>query len=354
MSQYHVIGVMSGSSLDGLDVCWCEFEDVKSNWSHKVLHSSTITLPDTLKKELANSDKLQPKELSHLDLKYGKWIGRELNQFICSSGHKPDLIGIHGHTVFHEPKTKGISLQIGSGKVIRDISGVEVVDNFRMKDIALGGQGAPLVPVGEHFIYPEYDTFLNLGGICNISIHTQNNIQAWDIAPCNQVLNHFAQLKSLPYDHGGQLAKSGNVDANWLKALHSLDYFKLPPPKSLSNQWTKKVLEGSPAKVENALCTYTQFLAEVISEPLIAAESTSKSMLISGGGAFNNTLIEALAKELNTQVSLTIPDEQVVAFKEAIIFAFLGLLRKLNIPNVYASVTGAQRDSVSGDLHTVG
>ena len=344
---------MSGSSLDGLDVCWCEFEYKDSKCSHKVLHCTTVNLPDTITSELKASDKLPPEKLSLLDIKYGKWIGEALNQFISSIGQQPDLIGIHGHTVFHEPKTKGISLQIGNGKIIRDVTGVTVVDNFRMKDIALGGQGAPLVPVGEHFLYSDYDIFINLGGICNISIHTQGNIKAWDIAPCNQVLNHFAQRKGLTYDHGGEMAKSGTVDADWLETLHSLDYFQLPPPKSLSNQWTQKVLTGSPANTEDALCTYTKFLSEVISKPVLAAEATAKRMLVTGGGAFNKTLIDALTNELNNQVSLTLPDQQIITFKEAIIFAFLGLLRKLNIPNVYASVTGAQRDSISGDLHPI-
>ena len=352
MSQYHVIGVMSGSSLDGLDICVSTFSLTKNGWTYSITHAETISIPEPLTRQLRFSDQLTPTDLDKLDTEYGEWIGNELNNLVSKKKLTVDLIGIHGHTVFHDPIHQKISVQIGNGSKINELTGIEIVDNFRMTDISLGGQGAPLVPAGEHYLFPEYKAFLNLGGICNIALHEDQRIMAWDIAPCNQVLNHFAQLLGHSYDAGGQLSLQGELDMEWLKYLHSLDYFQKEPPKSLANQWTQVVLKHAPTNPSDGLATYVHFLAKEISKSLLSRPDIG-SVMITGGGAYNEALIDQLNILLKGTVSLHVPSVEIIEYKEALIFGFLALLRKLNMANVFASATGAQRDSVSGDLHSV-
>ncbi|WP_421874676.1 anhydro-N-acetylmuramic acid kinase [Marinoscillum sp.] len=345
---------MSGSSLDGLDVCLCEFDHSDHGWNYKLLNTTTLELPQTLMEQLRTADQLSAEELTTLDLSYGSWIGEVLKVFLKTCPIRPELIGIHGHTVFHDPIDKKISLQIGNGVVISESTGIAVVDNFRMADISLGGQGAPLVPAGEHHLFPQHSIFLNLGGICNLSIHSADGITAWDIAPCNQVFNHFAQLQGQKYDSGGNMARSGQYHREWSKYIRSLDYFKQLPPKSLSNQWTQKVLAHAPQRAEDALHTYAVTVSQLIADAIHIRQAEEVNVLVTGGGALNQFLVDQIKSRLIAGETLTIPDPGLIAYKEALIFGFLALLRKLNIPNVYASVTGAQRDSVSGDLHDVG
>lgn len=343
---------MSGSSLDGLDVCVSTFKLTTDGWTYVISHSETFPLPESLANQLRMSDQLNEKELQSLDHTYGDWIGHQLLNTIQSNNPAPVLIGVHGHTVFHDPVHQKISVQIGNGKVISELTGVEVVDNFRMHDIQLGGQGAPLVPAGEYHLFPSHHAFLNLGGICNLSIHQPNYILAWDIAPCNQVFNYFAKQLGYEYDAGGHLSEGGKFSTDWAEYLSSLDYFQKKPPKSLGNQWTREVLKKAPDNPQDALSTYVAILAREIARA-IQRDHTIKSVLITGGGAYNQALIAALNHQLNGSIKLEIPSDEIVEYKEALIFGFLALLRKLNIPNVFASATGAQRDSISGDLHSV-
>ncbi len=352
MSEYNVIGVMSGSSLDGLDVCVSEFRLSGEQWTYTITHSETLSIPEKIISRLRVADQLSTADLQDLDNEYGKWIGYQLVDLIKTNNLNVELIGIHGHTVFHDPTIKKISLQIGSGEIIRQITDIEVVDNFRMKDISLGGQGAPLVPAGEHFLFSDQKAFLNLGGICNLSIHSKDQILAWDIAPCNQVLNHFAKKLGHPYDDGGQLSLKGQIDSDWLTYLGSLEYFLKTPPKSLANQWTSVVLQNAPQNPADGLATYVHFLAIEISKAIQFGQGIN-SVMITGGGAYNKVLIDKINNQLNETVSLHVPSHEIIESKEALIFGFLALLRKLNIANVFASATGAQQDSVSGDLHSV-
>ncbi|WP_258100268.1 anhydro-N-acetylmuramic acid kinase [Marinoscillum pacificum] len=352
MSEYNVIGVMSGSSLDGLDVCVSEFRLSGQRWTYTITHCETVTIPEEIISQLRGADQLSAADLQELDNSYGEWIGYQLVEIIKTKELNVQLIGVHGHTVLHDPLVKKISLQIGNGAIIHQITGIEVVDNFRMKDISLGGQGAPLVPAGEHYLFSDHKAFLNLGGICNLSIHDNQKILAWDIAPCNQVLNHFAKQLGHSYDDGGQLSLKGHRDNNWLTYLGSLDYFHKTPPKSLANQWTSVVLKGAPQNPSDGLASYVYFLSKEISKSIRSGIEV-ESVMLTGGGAYNQVLVDQLNQELNGTVNLHIPSTDIIEYKEALIFGFLSLLRKLNIANVFASATGAQQDSVSGDLHSV-
>lgn len=347
MAQYTAVGVMSGSSLDGLDVCLVKFNN-SQGWEYKILAADTLPLSPDLEEQLRNSPNLPSLDLLKLDATYGEWISKALAAWLPKDS-PVDVIGIHGHTVFHEP-AQHVSLQIGNGKLISQRLGVPVVTDFRSTDCYLSGQGAPLVPVGEALLMPGYTAFLNLGGIANIAIH-QKEITAWDIAPCNQVLNHFSALLGQPYDAGGALAKTGQLNESWKSQIERMEYFHLPPPKSLANQWTANILSLDAPKPEDALFTYVTFLAEQITKTV---DGLTGKLLVTGGGAFNSFLIEQLTTACGPQMEVIIPDERLISFKEALVFAQLGLLRKLKTKNVYASVTGATADSCSGTLHEPG
>ncbi|MEQ8470127.1 MAG: anhydro-N-acetylmuramic acid kinase [Marinoscillum sp.] len=344
MSEYHVVGVMSGSSLDGLDICACHFVK-RQKWSFQIMATQTIPIPDPIKHRLKGSDELSTEELDKLDVDYGEWIATTLEAWLIDQKLKPELIGIHGHTVFHDPSQK-VSLQLGNGRLISKRLRVSVVDNFRVADILNGGQGAPLVPVGEHYLFSGYRGFINLGGIANIALH-KHQITAWDIAPCNQVLNFFAEKCGLPFDESGLLAREGKIDQKWIAYLHSLKYFYQKPPKSLSNQWTQQVLKTHPSDPKDGLASYCSFLSSEIAKAL----EPNAQIMVTGGGAHNLTLMEMIRSQSPGNCEIVVPDIQLVEFKEALVFGFLAVLRKLNIPNVFASVTGAQEDTVSGDLH---
>lgn len=348
MQEYHVLGIMSGSSLDGLDCCLSVFKEQDGHWSFHVLKASTLEFPGSLIAKLRSADKLTSLDLQILDHDYGLWIGQQCITFLAGQP-TPQVIAIHGHTVFHEPNQK-ISLQIGSGRVIAQITGIPTVDEFRSSDLDLGGQGAPLVPFGEQLLFPGIPCFVNLGGICNVSIHAENII-AWDIAPCNQVFNHFAEQLGQPYDHGGSMAKQGKLDQSWLNEIKQLNYFSRPYPKSLSNQWTRHILDLKVQGPQDGLYTYVEFLSQRINEELSGFLKPGDRVLITGGGSFNNYLISEINRKNLLNLSYELPSEKLNAFKEALIFGFLGLFRFLNRPNIIASVTGAKHDHMGGTLH---
>lgn len=346
MTEYHVLGVMSGSSLDGLDVCLTKFNQ-SSSWAYEILAADTLDIPEALKLQLRQSDRLKARSLFLLDQQYGNWMGEQIRHWRSKNKHKVDLIGVHGHTVFHEPK-EGFSIQIGNGANVCVATGIPTVDRFREKDIILGGQGAPLVPFGERLLWPQYQVFINLGGIANVATHGSTT-RAWDIAPCNQVLNHLAKLAGKDYDENGQIAREGALDPQWLENLRSLDYFSKPAPKSLSNQWTQEVLHQAPNNIKDALNTYVHFLGEQIAADLKAVPD-GQVVLITGGGAYNSYLIETI-KKMSPGLQFVLPEHQLIAYKEALVFGLMALHRQLELPNVLSSVTGALRDSVSGVLH---
>ncbi|MEQ8239097.1 MAG: anhydro-N-acetylmuramic acid kinase [Cyclobacteriaceae bacterium] len=345
MRKYRVLGVMSGSSLDGLDFCLAEFMQEGSQWTYLIVKYLTIDFPQDIISRLNLSSEGQ--EVSATDIYFGKWIGHQINEHFQTGDF--EMVGIHGHTTQHNP-TENVSRQIGSAKEISKITGKVVVDNFRIQDIIKGGQGAPLVPVGEHYLFPSFKAFLNLGGICNGSVHQKDKIIAWDIAPCNQVLNFFAKKLGLDYDKGGQIANKGVIDKAWLQNLYDQSYFKENPPKSIGNHWVKAHFLNPTIDPRDGLATFTAFLGKIIAADF-NRYLKREVIHVAGGGAFNTFLIDNIRKNLHHENQLLIPDVAVIDNKEALIFGFLGLLRTLNIENVYASVTGASSNTIAGDIH---
>ena len=341
-----VLGIMSGSSLDGLDLCTASFEKRANGWVYEIMNCQTVDIPKILWIQLAGSRSLASIDLLELDYKYGEWIG----QTIKNLNFPLDLISVHGHTVFHLPE-KGVSYQIGNGGVINWITGVPTVAEFRNLDIQLGGQGAPLVPMGEKFLFPEFEGFLNLGGICNGSFSKDSDWIAGDIGPCNQVFNYFSRKLGYDIDDRGQLAASGQVIQSLFDDWNNIDFFKKAFPKSLGNQWVEdsfiKEYNSSPKDI---LRTFSLFIAEKIVNTL--EQKTPERLMITGGGAYNTFLIDQI-KSL-TKTEIVIPDQNLVDFKEALMFGFLGLLRKRGEPNVLASCTGASQDSCSGVIYSGG
>lgn len=358
MQIYKVLGVMSGTSLDGLDLAYCELVK-KDKWEYKIL--STATIPYSEKREaiLRNASQLSGVELTALDVKFGKYIGDECNKFISEHELKPDIISSHGHTIFHQPQKarpdnsfgRGFTLQIGNGANIFAETGIPVVCDFRRQDVALGGQGAPLVPMGDQLLFNEFDACINLGGFANISAQYKNERVAWDICAVNTVLNHYAGQAGLKFDKGGALAMSGKLHEPLALDLLKVDFYALPPPKSLGIEWVKDelnhILEKYPISVEDILHTYVCHIAEIIGMDVSIIQS--KKILLTGGGAYNNFLVEKLKTKINAEI--IIPDDATVQYKEALIFALLGLLKWRSEINVLKSVTGAREDHSSGVIY---
>uniref|UniRef100_UPI0032EAEC27 anhydro-N-acetylmuramic acid kinase n=1 Tax=Ekhidna sp. TaxID=2608089 RepID=UPI0032EAEC27 len=341
-TSYSVIGVMAGSSMDGLDIALVDFSLREDSWLYKIQKAQTVPYEKELFQQLKASPDDEKEIQLQLDDVFGKWIAEQINLFKKDNAGV-DLAGVHGHTVLHRPQD-GISWQLGSGEVISKISQIPVVTDFRTLDIQLGGQGAPLVPFGDFQLYRGFDACLNLGGIANISL--QSSQTAWDICPCNQVLNYFAIKLGKPYDEGGNLARTGNLHKSFYESLSDLPYFSLKPPKSLPNNFIPSAILDD-TNPTDGLRTYIQFIADQISKSLINKHGR---MLVTGGGAHNDFLIEVIRSKLNNW-EVVVPDSQLVDFKESLIFAFLALKCFRNEINVLASVTGASKDSSSGVIH---
>ncbi len=338
--------------MDGLDVCLVRFEKA-SKWKFSILKARTIPLPSNLLIKLKKSPYLNPKDLMELDEEYGNWIGEALLPFLRDEA-AVTLIAVHGHTVYHNPKEQ-VSIQIGNGAAISRKCKIPVVTDFRIEDIQKGGQGAPLVPVGEYYLFPGFDGFVNLGGIANISVRNGQKIHAWDIAPCNQVLNLLAQILGKPYDNGGEQARGGSLIPNFYKFLFGKPYFHLPPPKSIGNHWVKQeVLDSlqtvSKAEAADYLHTFVHFLADQLVRDFGANLKQGSRVLFTGGGAHNTFLMELIRQKSEGRFVAEVPESGIVDFKEALIFGFLGLLRYQGEENVFATVTGASSNTSAGTI----
>lgn len=348
---YHAIGVMSGSSMDGLDIALCKFLLKNDKWHYEIDSTYPCDFPDHLSTALKNAANLGGRDLLQLDVTFGDWIGNQILKFIQEIDEKPLFSAVHGHTVFHYPHL-GFSTQIGDGAHIAAKSSVPAITNFRQLNVAYRGQGAPLVPFGDMHLFSQYDACLNLGGIANISINTDGKASAWDISPCNQVFNHLAQKMGQAFDRDGVIAISGKLEPKLLKKLNSLDFYKQPLPKSMGNHFIKQevipLLEAFDCPVPNKMKTFQKQVEDKIFEAL--AIHNVKEVLVTGGGAFNTALIRDLqANELG--VEFTIPSKEVVENKEALIFAFLGLHRWFGLPNILASYSGAVKDCSGGAIY---
>lgn len=351
MNTHYVIGVMSGTSLDGIDLAYVRF-DYDDSWHFELLKSSAIEYDQDWRQRLHHANQLSGLELKKLDLSYGKMLGGEIRKFMLEHDLRPDLIVSHGHTVFHQPEI-GLTRQIGDGYQIFSETSVKTVFDLRSMDVSLGGHGAPLVPVGDKLLFGNYDYCLNLGGFSNISFDQEGKRVAFDICPVNTVLNHLAKKKGIEFDENGQLAQSGRLNESLLSRLNHLPYYSAPPPKSLGIEWVYQHIFPLFNGIDTVdiLHTYCHHITDQIVSAVVEARNNKPAvMLTTGGGAKNNFLVQLLKSQAGDALKIVIPDEHLVDFKEALIFAFLGLLRFLGKTNCYKSVTGARRDSSCGIL----
>lgn len=355
--EFKVIGLMSGTSLDGLDIALCTFNEINGQWKYSILNAETISYDDKWNDRLKNAHLFSSSDLLELHIHFGKYCGEMTSRFIHKSKIKPDLISSHGHTVFHEPAKK-LTLQIGAGEEIASVTGITTINNFRTLDVALGGQGAPLVPIGDELLFTDYDACLNLGGFANISFRKNNQRFAFDICPVNMALNFLSSEKGFSFDRNGDLGKRGNIIPDMFQKLNNIEFYHKIAPKSLGREWFDKFIEpiisNKEFATEDRLSTIYNHICFQISK--IARENKLKKILVTGGGAFNTYLMDMLnaaVEDTNNNQVFIVPDSLLVEYKEALIFAFLGLLRYQNRINCLSSVTGAKRDSSCGNIHLV-
>jgi len=342
--SYNIICLMSGTSLDGLDLVKCNFKKNK-NWSFSISKAKTIKYSEFWEKKLNELHLSNTDEIQKINRDYGCFLAKKIKEF--SDLKNIDLIASHGHTIFHQPKNK-ITLQIGCGQKIANLTNVKTVANFRIRDILLGGQGAPLVPMGDLKLFKEYKYCLNLGGFANISIKKNNEIFAFDICPVNIVLNYLSKRKNKKFDKNGHMGMSGQIIPEILNKLNKINFYKLSSPKSLSREWLEiniLPLLKSKFNTEDLLHTFYEHVAKMISKEL-----TESNCLITGGGAHNKYLIKKIKEYSKSKI--IIPNKNIVDFKEAIIFGFLALLRVENQINCLKTVTGASIDSCCGEVFT--
>jgi anhydro-N-acetylmuramic acid kinase len=352
MSRYNVIGTMSGTSLDGLDIAHCTFELINDSWSFKISSATTIPFPNQLRSKLAKSTRLNGLELMKLNNELGNFIGNSTSEFIKENNidsYTIDCIASHGHTVFHQTEIN-LTTQIGNGANISTITKLPVICDFRSNDIALNGQGAPLVPIGDKNLFSEYDYCINLGGIANISFEENNQRIAFDICPVNIVMNKLSHELGKDYDKNGDIAKSGIIDNELLEKLNKLDYYQKLHPKSLGIEQIEDlvfpIINSSEILIEDKLRTFVEHIALQISKTI---KTVNNKVLLTGGGTFNSFLIERI--NANTNNEIIIPSNQIIDFKEALIFAFLGVLRLRKEPNCLLSVTGATQNNIGGCIY---
>lgn len=342
---YKVLGVMSGTSLDGIDLAVCYF-DIQKKTTYRIEEAITIPYSVHWKNKLQEAVSFSSEMLAQLDRAYTLYLGSIIKEFIKENKIKNlDAVCSHGHTILHQPN-KGITLQIGNLKEISKIIGARVVCDFRVQDLQLGGQGAPLVPIGDRLLFSAYDYCLNLGGFANVSLAQEGVTIAYDICPLNIVMNHYAEKLGVPYDAGGALAKSGIILTTVFTALNALSFYKEHHPKSLGLEWVKKevmpILDAANASPENVLRTYIAHVAFQISSQF----TTRSTVLVSGGGAYNCYLLDEIRK--HKEVQLIVPDPKLLEFKEALVFGLLGVLKLRGEVNCLSSVTGASKDHSSG------
>ncbi|MEO0553791.1 MAG: anhydro-N-acetylmuramic acid kinase [Bacteroidota bacterium] len=352
--NYGIIGLMSGTSLDGLDIVYCDFKHERQEWQFELRAAKTIDYDDGMRLKLKKSIDLSALDLLKLNIDYGIWLGEKVNAFMQEFGVKADYVASHGHTVHHRPE-EGITYQIGDGQQLANVTELTVICDFRSKDVSLGGQGAPLVPVGDKYLFSEYDFCLNLGGISNISFDQDGQRLAYDIGPANMILNYLATQIDLKYDEGGRMAISGVMNKSLFAELNDLSYYELPFPKSTGYEWfTESViplLESSDISTVDKLCTAVHHVSYSVAKDVKKFVSYGSQMLVTGGGAKNDFLIDCLRNYLTGSVSIHIPNNDIIEYKEAIVFGFLGALRLRNEVNCLKSVTGAKYDSSGGVIY---
>ncbi|QZK89483.1 anhydro-N-acetylmuramic acid kinase [Flavobacterium sp. CHNK8] len=349
--KYNIIGVMSGTSLDGIDLANIVFTAKNNTWEFEILETETVSYsPDWLNK-LKSAVSFSSEKLAELNEAYTQLLGEVILNFILKNKLKSiDAVCSHGHTILHQPE-KGITLQIGNLPHIASIVKQKVVCDYRVQDVALGGQGAPLVPIGDRILFSEYDYCMNLGGFSNLSFEVNQERIAFDICPVNTVLNHYSNTLGLAYDDKGAIAKKGECHATLLQKLNALDYYQKKHPKSLGFEFVKEIIipliDQYDLSIEDKLNTFTNHIAIQIANAL---PNKTGTLFITGGGAYHNFLIETIQNELPL-ATIIIPSPNIIEFKEALIFGILGILRLENKINVLKSVTGAKMNHSSGKIY---
>ncbi|SFX84385.1 anhydro-N-acetylmuramic acid kinase [Cytophaga hutchinsonii ATCC 33406] len=355
--KHTVAGLMSGTSLDGLDIAVCTFEYKNDRWVYTTVASTTIDYSAGFKQELNQAMRLPGEELILLDRSFGAFQGEEVKAFLHAQGLQVDLVAAHGHTIFHNP-AKGYTLQIGSGASLYAACGIPVVCDFRSVDVAYGGQGAPLVPLGDELLFSAYSGCLNLGGIANIGyMHSGMNV-AFDICAVNIVLNALSLKEGKVYDDGGRIAESGSLIPALLEKLEALPFYSETGPKSLGREWVDAVIfplleNYSSHSNKDMMHTFVVHCGQQIAKALqgLPVKNNTRNLLITGGGAFNTFLVEQIRLHAGSQIEIVVPDTTTIQYKEAIIFAFLGLLRMYDIPNAKSTVTGASVNTIGGAVY---
>ncbi|WP_299115508.1 anhydro-N-acetylmuramic acid kinase [uncultured Winogradskyella sp.] len=347
-SEYNVVAVMSGTSLDGMDIIFATYV-FKGIWEFKIHHCETVKYPKDWKLILSQLVHKSKDELRNIDEQYSQYLAMVILDFI--NQHKLqdiDFIASHGHTAIHQPE-EGLTLQIGNRQILSDALNIKVICDFRVQDVKLGGQGAPLVPIGDRLLFSNYDYCLNLGGFANISFENNSERIAFDICPVNIVLNHYVSKLKLEYDDKGKLASKGKIDEYLLSKLNTLEFYQENPPKSLGLEWVETyvfpMIDTLNLEVENILRTFVEHIAIQISQSL---KMNSHNILVTGGGVYNEFLISRLRSLSKSEI--IIPNKSIVEFKEALIFGLLGILRERNEVNCLKSVTGARINHSSGKI----
>lgn len=358
MKTYKILGMMSGTSLDGLDMAFCHFWKERGQWKFSIEKTGEIPYGVQMYGQLKNAILLSDEEHGKLHQEYGIWLGKKAKKFIKEKKLEVDFIASHGHTSHHRPED-GVTFQLGDGQFLANTSGYRVICDFRIKDVSLGGQGAPLVPIGDLLLFHDYDFCLNLGGISNMTFEKDGNCIAYDIGLANMPLNYITQKIDLDYDQNGKLARTGSVDVDILNTLNSLEYYRKPYPKSTGYEWfldeIVPLIEESNSPEANLLHTFIHHNCEQISIEVKKHVTKPKSrLMVTGGGALNSFFTDTLQEKLGPTVELVLPSKTLIAFKEAMVFAFMGALRSENQINVLSSVTGARRDSCSGEVFVPG
>ena len=346
----NVIGLMSGSSLDGIDLVDADFW-FDGTWHFEIIAKDNVDYDDEWRNRLSDAFNVRTPHatsLQALDHKYGRFLGQVTRQFINKFHLEPEIVASHGHTIFHRPQ-EHYTLQIGDGQALADECGITVINDFRTEDVLKGGQGAPLVPIGDKLLFASYPICLNIGGIANVSYDVDNQRIAYDICIANQALNYLSNRLSLPYDKDGIIARGGTIDNQLLTTLNSHQFYSQKYPKSLGREFfeenIKPLLENRD-DVADMMATFVEHIAIQIGKS-IDNQQIAK-LLVTGGGAKNKFLVERIQSHTKHQV--VVPSDDIIDYKEALVFAFLGLLRSRNEINVLRSVTGAESDSSSGKI----
>ncbi|UCE92842.1 MAG: anhydro-N-acetylmuramic acid kinase [Flavobacteriaceae bacterium] len=354
--NWYVIGIMSGTSLDGVDLAYVKISR-NSGYDFELLQTESLEYSELWKNRLHDAFSFSGEKLTELDAEYGIFLGDQVRGFVDKNNiKKVDFLASHGHTIFHDPE-KNYTLQIGNGAHLAARSGFKVICDFRVQDVALGGQGAPLVPIGDKLLFGARDFCLNIGGFANISFDLHSERMAYDICPANIVLNHYTRSRGMDYDDKGMIASQGEIHRDLLEELNNLEFYVQPQPKSLGYEFVDEtilpIIEKYGLTFEDILRTFNEHIAVQIANEINSKSKIFKkentSVLITGGGAYNDFMIKRISDLSEAEIKL--PSNEIIEFKEALIFALLGVLKDQEEINCLKSVTGASKDHSSGVIY---